>query len=371
LPAATAVAEFGNAPDRYTTAYLSVNPKTVGLNQDMLVNLWIYPSPSDAHLFSGGNNADLFVHFHNITVTFTRPDGTTDTFMPVDGSGGVGPGESESIGAIWFQYKPNQIGNWTVMFTYPGDTFVTPPSPDTVYYKPCTSPPVPFTVQSESVQIGLPPAALPTGYWDRPVSAENREWYQISGDWLQLHYNGRWIPGNCFNPYTTGPESGHILWKREIAMGGLVGGVWGGYSYAAQGGTAAPIVVAGKVYINRAGNVFDCVDLRTGELLWEQPGAPTLGHSLIISAQVGTQMYAAAAPTPYLWDIGSATWKKYDPMTGALVGSFTNAIPPTSLNLYFGSNWFEGSPVVFCLQQSGWNTTLPNQLAVNRIIRWQ
>jgi hypothetical protein len=119
---------------RATAAYLSVNPKVVGLNQQLTVNAWIYPPPAGPTSF-----AQILVYFHNVTVTFTRPDGTKDSFMPVDGSGGLAPGQTEAIGGLWFFYTPNQIGNWTVQISYPGETMYDKPAPDTVYYKPSVS----------------------------------------------------------------------------------------------------------------------------------------------------------------------------------------------------------------------------------------
>jgi hypothetical protein len=86
------------------------------------------------------------------------------------------------------------------------------------------------------------------------------------------------------------------------------------------------------------GGVFQCLDLRTGELLWEKSGSIPLGHNLLAPSQIGVEDYAGAAPTPYLWGISTSTWKKFDPLTGNLAASITNALPPTSLNLYFGSN---------------------------------
>jgi hypothetical protein len=107
-------------PDRKTGAYLSTNPDIIGLNQPLTVNLWIYPSPVGPN-FEGASTTAL-QSFDNITITFTRPDGTKDTFMPTDGSAsylGLKAGQTESIGAVWFAYNPNQIGTWTVQFHFP------------------------------------------------------------------------------------------------------------------------------------------------------------------------------------------------------------------------------------------------------------
>ncbi len=79
-------------PSRKTSAFLSVNPPLLGLSQDLTVNLWVEPAPSGPH-FEFAN-----IHYTDITVTFTRPDGTKDTFKPAEPNGLLAPGESEQTG---------------------------------------------------------------------------------------------------------------------------------------------------------------------------------------------------------------------------------------------------------------------------------
>jgi hypothetical protein len=52
-------------PDRTTSSFISVNPKVIGLNQDLTVNLWIYPPPQLPALHIAA------LTFENVTVTFT------------------------------------------------------------------------------------------------------------------------------------------------------------------------------------------------------------------------------------------------------------------------------------------------------------
>ena len=56
----------------------------------------------------------------------------------------------------------------------------------------------------------LPETELPTNYWKRPIYGENRDWYQISGNWLMSGYNAI----SRFNPYTTAPSTAHIVWTK-------------------------------------------------------------------------------------------------------------------------------------------------------------
>ena len=63
--------------------------------------------------------ASIIKGYNGITVTFVRPDGTKDTFMPIDETGQYVAGETQSLGAIYFYYAPNMVGNWSVSFTMP------------------------------------------------------------------------------------------------------------------------------------------------------------------------------------------------------------------------------------------------------------
>ena len=120
----------------------------------------------------------------------------------------VGPINSfVADGTTWFEYVPDQIGNWTVQFTYPGDYYPAgryvngvlnnsaPPGssfmdqrdyPET-WYKPPQTPVQTLTVQEEPVMSWYSP--LPTDYWTRPISPENREWSAIGGNFPYAYYN--------------------------------------------------------------------------------------------------------------------------------------------------------------------------------------
>jgi outer membrane protein assembly factor BamB len=336
------------------------------MGQPLTVNLWVYPAPA-------GPNFEWYGEaFDDVTVTFTRPDGTTDTFLPVDGSGGLPAGTTEMIGAIWFYYTPDQVGTWSASFSFPGQTFTY--AGYTVYYTPCTSPTTTFEVQQDAVQIGLPPVELPgpNQYWERPINADNREWSQISGAWRHAQYDASY---SSFNPYSTAPNSPHILWKRQVSAGGIVGGEWGSMSYA-DGGGSPPVIMMGRVYYNMPGGVFHCVDLRTGELLWEKPGSITLGQHIRPTTRDptrGTPETQSTTAVPYLWGLGSS-WIRYDALTGAVVQTIENVDRPARHSFgssgNFGTTWFEADPVVFVVRQSGWNTTIPSRLAENELIRW-
>ena len=186
------------------------------------------PLPTD-YLYAG-----YFNGFNGITVTFTKPDGTTDTFKPVDGTGIYVAGETEATGSLFFFYAPDMAGNWSVSFTMPAQNITD--GTGTVQYMACTSNTAYFTVQTDPVNAGLlngyPFAQLPNSnaYWSYPINSNNREWYQISGDWLGSILLGLSVYGatsRLWQPYGSGPNTAHIVWSVPYKAGGIIGGDYG------------------------------------------------------------------------------------------------------------------------------------------------
>src|SRR4030067_2252334 len=72
LPAAYGL--YTAVPDRATGAYISTNPDLIGINQELTVNLWVYPSPTGPHFEMGSQVREhggvQGIHFDNLTVTF-------------------------------------------------------------------------------------------------------------------------------------------------------------------------------------------------------------------------------------------------------------------------------------------------------------
>ena len=75
-----------------------------------------------------------------------------------------------------------------------------------------------------------------------------------------------------YNPYSKAPNTPHIVWANQAWSSGLAGGDWGSLPYS-SGTAAGGIVLDGKIYQTSAkSGYFDCIDLRTGKLLWSAPG---------------------------------------------------------------------------------------------------
>jgi len=308
LTAVTTLLPSAFAANRTPYAFLSVAPSPIGVEQTVAVVMWLDVLPPIAA--DGTQTA-----WENFNVKITTPSGATENRGPIN---------SDAVASAYFSYTPAEIGTYKFQFSFPGQNAV-----DGNYYEPATSPEVTLVVQQEQIQ-GWTPTPIPTGYWQRPIYGENREWYELGGNWLgvPLTYGNGYSSSGAFNPYTKAPESAHILWNKEVAWGGIVGGdlntvaYYTGLSY--QSKYAPPIIMYGKLFYNlplsdrnNAGGAV-CVDLRTGEQTWWQNITLTVG-----------QIYDYESPNqhgaiPYLWQTGS-TYRMYDPLTGNLLLTLANA----------------------------------------------
>jgi hypothetical protein len=356
------LAQVGVPQPEKTVGYISVAPKLVGVGQKATVNLWVFPLPT-SYTYSAVSNG-----YFGITVTFAKPDGTQDTFKPLDGAGQYVAGQTEATGSLYFLYAPDKAGNWSVSFTMPAQNITD--STGTVQYMACTSNTAYFMVQTDPVLAGLlngyPWAALPNPntFWSYPINSNNREWSQISGDWLGSGFQGNPIYGatcRLWQPYGSGPNTGHIVWKQPLKAGGIIGGDYGSISYAAALNLPEAVIMEGKVFTNIPNqNNFECIDLATGKVLYNVPGQITGGvhlpgnpfaQSLLATpgqANVVLNSSYGSSPTPYLFSGGTntfvpgGTWSYYDPFSGALMMSIANA-SVASYGLIEGTNLAYGT----------------------------
>ena len=289
-----------------TWALLSARPTTVGVGQPVLVNLETQPAPGNDRLH------------RDYTVTITDPDGNEDVRLiesyPDDGT-------------MWFEFIPDQVGEWKIKFDFIGTYFPAgryldgsgPPAVNditggtlftqSVYFKPFNTPERIVTVQTDWVE-SWPAGELPTDYWTRPVPYERRDWWPILGGWpwsgpagtefgIPLEVFNQYYPDT--NPYqpgkdtrgifaawASGPESAHVVWKQELTEAGILGGDWGvedtnagvfggmgmggdpstsGYAFIAYAGSAYQLIA--KVVDGSPTNVWTRYDVRTGEVIWE------------------------------------------------------------------------------------------------------
>lgn len=326
------------AIDQYI--YITVAPNPIGVDQTAQVTMWCASLPR-APVF--GVVDELF---HGVTATITTPSGKIETR-------GV---QLDTIAAGYFLYTPTELGNYSFQAHFPEQTQGSKIGEPDITYKKADSRIATLTVQQEQISW-LPSTPLPTGYWQRPINAQNRDWWPISGNWLEPGYNA----SGRFNPYTTAPNTAHIVWTKEHEIGGLVGGAQGmrgyysGILYEGKWGPAC--VIEGKLYYRThlGSSYFDgtaCVDLRTGEELW------WLNGTLINMGQV---LYFSSpdqqGAIPYLWTTAGTTRSMYDARTGTKICDIANASSGTNV-MDKNGNW-----LVYILNGANnwlamWNSTL-------------
>ena len=287
-------------------AYITVSPNPVGVNQGTLIVAWLDRLPL---IYPNGTETA----WENLSIEITSPNGDKETISNIN---------TDPIGSTFIPYTPKQVGNYTFQMSFPGQEGI-----DGNYYEPATSNIFTLVVQEQEIP-GWSPAPLPTDYWARPIYGENREWSKIGGNWfgMPLTFGSGATSSGGFNAYSTAPETGHIVWTKEQAWGGIVGGAsdvayYTGLSY--EGKFGPPIIMEGRLFYNTplsnqgsSGGAVS-VDLRTGEEIWHQPITLSLGE--IYDYESPNQHGAI----PYLWRTGG-TYSMYDPRTGELLLTLEN-----------------------------------------------
>jgi hypothetical protein len=351
-----------------TTVYLSFSPNPIGSGQPLLVNLWMQPPVHVSRQLKG------------FIVTFTKPDGTKDVISPIDSYKGDA--------TAWFTYVVDQVGEWKVKLDFPGayypagnytvseGTFMgaqTVSFPQSCYYKPSSTAEQMLTVQQEMVS-SWPPAPLPTDYWTRPISPENREWWPIAGNYPStgVEGGGEYWPADTnpfmsnydFIPYVQAPNTAHIVWDRQGDISGLIGGVEGQKSLSGGGGSPS-VVYAGRCYQTLTKmmdgvptQVWECYDLRTGEVYWDQPvplavtqtsfgptvQPPAAAPNMVYYEEYWTGTSAAGSAVNIgglrvsLLYVGNGRWIKFDPFTGAVTANVS--IAPFTTGTCYKNNYF-------------------------------
>jgi outer membrane protein assembly factor BamB len=348
LPAVTAHDPPQTIP---TYAYVSCSPRTVGVGQYTLIVFWLDKYPPTA----GGLGGDLW---RGWMLDITKPDGSTQQ---------IGPITSSQIGSAWVQYVPDQTGTYTIVFSWPGQTLgrgVEPPNESGVpwvgdFFEGATSAPFYLEVTTEPTQTWEEPP-LPD-YWTRPISSANRNWAQLASNWL----GGSWLVSD-WQRVGQGPNTGHILWTRQVIDGGIPDASYGanhGQTTDYENFFGDPIIMNGKIYYNTGMYPeygYYCIDLQTGEELWYKNGTDNgLGQLVYYDDKGGGgargpelaqgfrlpsfgQMFHyyslnGAGVLSHLWITDGSTWHMLDANTGNWVMTITNVPGGTTITDQMGS----------------------------------
>jgi outer membrane protein assembly factor BamB len=269
-----------------TYAYINVAPNPVGVGQTVTVYIWLY-NTFDSELLTND------YRFHNYILTITKPDGTTSTQTWAY----ISDSTSSQITA----FTPDQVGVYKFNFTFPGQDINTySHNPNSLYvndtYLP-SSASTTLTVQQEQLPAPIGSYPLPSQYWTRPIYGENPDWWSISSNWLGTG-SPQMSNGNfgkfAYVPDAVGPRTAHIMWTKLLQSGGIVGGnEWSvpgvgwfeGSAYNTR--YSNPKIIDGKLYYTEpvsftgsSSGPTDCVDLRTGQVIWSRIDvpAPSFGY---------------------------------------------------------------------------------------------
>ncbi|PVX25666.1 MAG: hypothetical protein CW691_03905, partial [Candidatus Bathyarchaeum sp.] len=320
-----------------TYPFIGAIPNPVGVNQEVLIHVGI------SHQL-----ASVEYGWENLTVTVTKPDGTSET---------LGPYRTDATGGTGAVYVPTMVGTYTLRTNFPEqilDVAVAGTAAGTLM-EASTSEPLDLIVQDESIQY-YQAHSLPNEYWARPIDAQLREWSTITGNWLERRPPNFFAAGNG-----DAPESAHILWAKPLQSGGLIGGDFDALSYehgdAYEGKWVPSVIINGILYYNLyeadgGSNVEQkvcAVDLKTGEELW----CKTLGNNerLEFGQIMYWDSYNVHGAYPYLWTVVGSTWNAYDPFTGRL--EYSMAGVPRITNLYGSKGEIYGYTVNI---NAGWMT---------------
>jgi hypothetical protein len=286
--------------DLTTNAYIAANPNPVGVGQSSLIYMWLNKVYDGAAI--GNDN-----RFHNYKLTITAPDGTvtTQTFDTIQ----------DTTSNQGYRFTPEQVGTYNLTFNFPGQNINDYTHNANSQYVNDTYLPSSATttlvVQEEAISYA-PQTPLPTEYWTRPIYGENTNWFTISSNWLGSGSPGYGGFSNSYNAGgngelispqdVVGPLTSHVMWTRPYNFGGVVGGD----NFAIQGDTwfegsaynqrfTNPIIVNGRLYYTQtesfvvsffgASGPLNCVDLRTGELIWSRDDVPAISFAYIYDVQ--------------------------------------------------------------------------------------
>jgi outer membrane protein assembly factor BamB len=301
-----------------TSLFVMLSPDPTGVNQPVLVTFQMDKLNPLAAGLSGGE------HFKGFTVTIVKPDGKTES---------KGPYEAWATSGAFFMYTPTMEGKYSFQAFFPGQWANS--STYARWFRPSQSRIVTLTVQHDAVP-SMPNDPLPNGYWTRPIYGENKGWSTIADNWLMTSYDrpdSLWRGASAFAPYTSAPDSAHLLWTLPIQLGGIVGGKFGddvyytGISYEQN---YAPLIISGRIiYTDHEPSTLSpafgtrCLDLYTGKELWY------LNNTSIAFAQ--TMEFDSGnehGAIPYLWTTSGSqtnnTWVAYDPFSARQVLTVTN-----------------------------------------------
>ncbi len=326
-----------------TYAYISANPDPIGVGQQAIILFWVVGMPAGNPSTAAGVGGYRWI---DMKVDVTMPNGNTQT---------LGTFVSDPIGGGWTSFTPTEVGTYKFTLFFPkqqsslyhpitgveGDASRYPDYVNDIYLASTAS--TTLTVQQDPAPVA-PTYPLPTEYWTRPIEGQNTAWASIASNYLNPFGRAYQYGSKRFQPDGIAPNSPHIMWTKPLEDGGVVGGsytipgvtYYTGLSYESRFNT--PLIIYGRLYydtpLGDAPNdgPYICVDLQTGETLWENDEiSPSFGQLYLYESM----NQHGVIGNGYLWQESSGRMDAYDPRTGEWLFALTNV--PRGTNVY-GSN---------------------------------
>src|SRR4030043_465620 len=149
---------------RKSYPFIGALPNPAGVNQEVLLHVGI------THQLSS-----TLYGWEGLSVTVTKPDGTTETISNI---------KTDSTGGTGRVYVPTMTGNYTLQTHFPEQVtradMMGGGTPVGTTMLASDSDKLTLVVNNDPIVI-YPGVSLPTEYWTRPINAQFREWYTISG----------------------------------------------------------------------------------------------------------------------------------------------------------------------------------------------
>ena len=300
--------------------FIGVVPNPVGVNQVIVLHTGIFQQLSQVQM-----------GWENITISILRPDGQTDyiTGIKTDSTGGTGR-----------TYTPTLVGTYTIKTIFPEQALTAektaPGFPIGTVFLASESAPLELVVQEEPIEY-YPGHPLPQEYWTRPIDAQLREWYQVTGNWLGASDTAPTVvKGN-----SDAPKTAHILWTKPLTAGGVAGapgtvGEFWSFSHgdAYEGKWTNRLIINGiLIYCHRTNDrplLYHAVDIHTGEEIWSKVildnRTIAFGQNLVWSGQNHHAVY------PYFWVTIGSDWYAFEPLTGEWQFTIENVPSGTTIS---------------------------------------
>ena len=351
-----------------TQAFIVVAPDPIGVGQEVHVYMWLAEvfgaaGGTTASLGTNGSTASASLlsnnyRFHNYKLTITDPDGTTSTqtFDII----------TDTTSSQFTKYTPTKVGTYTFKFDFPGQAYAQYPGQ---YYEKsvlvndtylASTASTTLTVQEEPIASPTTSYPLPENYWSHPIYGENTDWWSISSNWLGSgaappQGYGATVFATLYHSDAIGPLTSHLMWTKPLQFGGVVGGnqYFEGGSYPSGAALGVqyyegssyqprfpnPIIMNGYLFFTTVSSFTgptsgptNCVDLRTGQLLWSRTDVlpPSFGYifNLWDPDQHGTFPPILVATNPI-----TGNWQLYDAYTGDALFNVTNIPSSTVINV--------------------------------------